>query len=216
MRKNRPVGGIPADARVLARDVRRRDDADVDRIGDAAAADRDRVLDDVVGVLAGVVVVLDAREDGTARRSAAPVHGLLSRRGRAAGVDRRDAARALADAEVGAGRQDQLRIDQEVALVHVAVGVGEEVDLPVAGGVADLRPARRRASGRPSAAAASAGSASGARRSAPGPSAPAGSGRCPRAGRTRPGGGRRCSGSARASSTSAARGSSACCRRRRR
>ena len=43
---------IPADAGVLARHVDRRGDADVHRVGDAAAADRHRILDHVMRVLA--------------------------------------------------------------------------------------------------------------------------------------------------------------------
>ena len=54
---------VAPDARVLARDVRRRGDADVDGKRDAAAADRHGVLGHVERVAPGRIFVLDARED---------------------------------------------------------------------------------------------------------------------------------------------------------
>src|SRR6185503_21112666 len=56
-----------------------------------------------------------------------------------AGVDGADAASALADTQFRLRRQDQLRIDQQIALVHVAVGIGPELDQPFGAGIVDLR-----------------------------------------------------------------------------
>ena len=58
---------------------------------------------------------------------------------RCAGVYRGDSTSPLSDAQIGPRRQDELRIDQEVALVHVAVGIGPELDLPLGAGIVDLR-----------------------------------------------------------------------------
>ena len=64
---------------------------------------------------------------------------LFPRRRARSGVDRRDSAGSLADAEIGPRRQHELGIDEQIALVHVAVRVGQELDLPVGRGVANLR-----------------------------------------------------------------------------
>ena len=46
-----------------------------------------------------------------------------------AGVHGGDATRPLADAQIRARREDQLGVDEQIAFVHVAVGVRQELDL---------------------------------------------------------------------------------------
>ena len=58
------------------------------------------------------------RREDRADAAAAPVHRLLARRRAVAGVHGRDAARALADAQLGPRRQHQLGIDEQVAFVR--------------------------------------------------------------------------------------------------
>jgi hypothetical protein len=53
-------------------------------------------------------------------------------------MNRRDAPRPVADTEIGARREDELGVDEQIAFLHVAVRIGEKLDLPVDGGVADL------------------------------------------------------------------------------
>ena len=62
-----PLPRIPPDANVLARDVRGRRDADVDWIGDAAAADRHRIPGHLIGVIPGIVLIRDSGDDRSGR-----------------------------------------------------------------------------------------------------------------------------------------------------
>ena len=124
---------------MLTRHVDARDDADVHRVGDAAAPDRHRILDHVERMLARrVVIARRARAPRMAPPAVRDSPSALSSWS-VAGVDRGDAASSFADAQFRPRRQDELRIDQQVALVHVAVGIGPELDLPLGAGVVDLR-----------------------------------------------------------------------------
>ena len=84
-------------------------------------------------MVTGVVVVDEAREH-TARRRPRPVRPSSLSSCARSGVDRGDSARAFAGAKLGTRRQHQLGIDQDVALGHVAVRIGDKLDLPVSSG----------------------------------------------------------------------------------
>src|SRR6185436_12118066 len=86
---------IATNSRVFPRDVGRRGDLDVDQKRRAAAADRHRVLRDVVLVMSRLVVMRHPREY-TRNGSGWPRHGVLARRDTRAKMDGGDAARAAA------------------------------------------------------------------------------------------------------------------------
>ena len=54
-------------------------------------------------------------------------------------MDGGDSTSSLADAELRAGGQQQLGIDQDVAVGDLPIGVGEKLDLPLASGVLNAR-----------------------------------------------------------------------------
>ena len=111
---------IAPDARVLAGDVGRRGDADVHRY---AMPPRPIVSESFTTRRSEGRNrrVLDARDDRCAE--AWPALDLLFPRRRSlTGVDGRDPAGALADAEVGPRRQHELGVDQQVAFVSSPSG----------------------------------------------------------------------------------------------
>ncbi len=126
IRKNAPVSGSRR-MRTCSRDTSGEAvDANVDWIGDAAAADRDGILRHVKGVIARTRP--DKRSVRAPAATRCPRCSVCSRaRGPlSGGVNRRDSAGTLADAKIGPRRQDQLGIDEQVAFVHLAVRIGQE------------------------------------------------------------------------------------------
>src|SRR5205823_6140084 len=65
--------------------------------------------------------------------------GLFSRRGAVAGVNRGDSTCTFAHSEIGPRRQNELGVDEEIAFAHVAVGIGQELHLPLGRGIANLQ-----------------------------------------------------------------------------
>ena len=66
------------------------------------------------------------------------VHGLFSRRRPVSCVNARDSARALADTQLGTRRQHELGVHEQVAFVHVAVWIRQELHVAVAARPEDL------------------------------------------------------------------------------
>src|SRR5262249_2068799 len=121
---------IAADARMLARHVDSALDPDVDSIRDASAANDDGVLADVERVRAVLGGVLDARVDrGRGRRRG--FDGFLAARRRLSDAAGRDTPGPLSRSQLRLRRQQQLRVDENIALGEFAVGIRKELDAPL-------------------------------------------------------------------------------------
>src|SRR5262245_54136357 len=128
---------IPPDARVLARDVGRRDDLDVHWIGNAAAPDHHRVSRHLIRMLPHIVQVFDASGDPFLR--AGRLDCLLAHRCSMTGMNGRDAPSPFSRTELGSGGQPELRVHEDSAFLQLFVRVGQTVDVKLGASLLNAR-----------------------------------------------------------------------------